>query len=448
MFFSSVHTSYFPAREASALKIPGFGIVDTNTWSQAVSLPIPGNDESVFCAIFYNDLIANYILVRKFSLVLMWFLNVRSAPRVISFSKWLRSHYSLTTKNFNLYKDFAQILNSNNNNLYKGISLFFSRNVAVNKVFENLDIFNNSYNISDFSSVLNSLLKRRLVLAKALNVNFIKKMIFRKKTVFRKKFLTGLRFKTKFLKKKFRASKYLRGNYTLGKFRSFKIELKNKVLQKKRFFLNVLSDFFFFNKYKNYIAKRFLRRSILTNNLKFNYVTKLVRAVVSKYGIKINNSSQKKKNYTIKYIKYRNLFIAYLNKQPPLLKKLDLLQRLKRNSKFHFVLKKLSYLNSYVKNKNIYLIKTLITSNNKLKFLYNNIFFDRYIKSSLLWNLKTLVPKSNLLPNNLLTFYYFGFFKRTTLNNVPILFEGFSNKNFRKYLGIVRYKGLGVWMWH
>ncbi len=98
----------------------------------------------------------------------------------------------------------------------------------------------------------------------------------------------------------------------------------------------------------------------------------------------------------------------------------------------------------YVKNKNIYLVKTLITSNNKLKFLYNNIFFDRYIKSSLIWNLRPLVPKLNLLPNNLLTLYYFGFFKKTTFNNVPILFEGFSNTNFRKYLGTVRYKGLGV----
>ena len=54
------------------------------------------------------------------------------------------------------------------------------------------------------------------------------------------------------------------------------------------------------------------------------------------------------------------------------------------------------------------------------------------------------MPKASLLAPNLLTFYYFGFFKRTTFKNVPILFENFARKKFRKYLGTVRYKNLGV----
>jgi len=61
----------FPTIEASGLKIATFGLVDTNNLSQLVSLPIPGNAQSNICLILYNDLIANYILLRKFSIILM-----------------------------------------------------------------------------------------------------------------------------------------------------------------------------------------------------------------------------------------------------------------------------------------------------------------------------------------------------------------------------------------
>jgi len=44
-------------------------IVDTNTKSQSINLAIPGNDESLNCVIFYNEVVSNYILLCKFNLV-------------------------------------------------------------------------------------------------------------------------------------------------------------------------------------------------------------------------------------------------------------------------------------------------------------------------------------------------------------------------------------------
>jgi ribosomal protein S2 len=50
-------------------KIPCISVVDTDTWTQVSSLAIPGNDESLGCIIFYNDIVSNFVLVKKFSLV-------------------------------------------------------------------------------------------------------------------------------------------------------------------------------------------------------------------------------------------------------------------------------------------------------------------------------------------------------------------------------------------
>ena len=46
--------------------IPCMGIVDTNTHAQSCSIAVPGNDDSIECIIFYNELVSEYILFRKF----------------------------------------------------------------------------------------------------------------------------------------------------------------------------------------------------------------------------------------------------------------------------------------------------------------------------------------------------------------------------------------------
>jgi small subunit ribosomal protein S2 len=65
-FISSVHNSYSPTKESLQLNIPCLGIVDTNVYTHVVSVPIPGNDESIDCLVFYNDFVAQYVLSQKY----------------------------------------------------------------------------------------------------------------------------------------------------------------------------------------------------------------------------------------------------------------------------------------------------------------------------------------------------------------------------------------------
>lgn len=53
IFVSSVYNSYWPVREALTLGVACFGVVDTNTACNYVSIPFPGNDDSISCLIFY-----------------------------------------------------------------------------------------------------------------------------------------------------------------------------------------------------------------------------------------------------------------------------------------------------------------------------------------------------------------------------------------------------------
>jgi len=85
VFVSSVMSSYWPVREALSLGIPCFGVVDTNTLCNFITLPLPANDESLQCLVFYNDSVSNFILVKKFTLVTNWFYNLRNPRRLFSF---------------------------------------------------------------------------------------------------------------------------------------------------------------------------------------------------------------------------------------------------------------------------------------------------------------------------------------------------------------------------
>lgn len=91
VFTSSVHSTQAPVREAFYLGIPCFGVVDTNTYCNTVSIPFPGNDDSLDALVFYNDIVTNFILLKKLRLIIFWFYNIRRSDRVISFSDWLGS---------------------------------------------------------------------------------------------------------------------------------------------------------------------------------------------------------------------------------------------------------------------------------------------------------------------------------------------------------------------
>jgi len=80
-----VNSSYQPAKETISLGIPCIGIVDSNTYTHVVSIALPGNDDSVECLVFYNEFISKFILLKKFSLILLWFFNIRKHKRLLAF---------------------------------------------------------------------------------------------------------------------------------------------------------------------------------------------------------------------------------------------------------------------------------------------------------------------------------------------------------------------------
>jgi ribosomal protein S2 len=69
LFVSSIYSSLYPLKEAISLQIPSIGIADTNSQSQGAGIPVPGNDDSSSCLIFFNTLFSSFISQRKFSSV-------------------------------------------------------------------------------------------------------------------------------------------------------------------------------------------------------------------------------------------------------------------------------------------------------------------------------------------------------------------------------------------
>jgi len=89
VFISSIESSYFAANEANSFQIPSLGIVDTTTDSQASSLAVPGNDDSLECIVFYNNMVCEYILYKKFVGVAIWFSYLRKSQRLLDFRNWV-----------------------------------------------------------------------------------------------------------------------------------------------------------------------------------------------------------------------------------------------------------------------------------------------------------------------------------------------------------------------
>lgn len=89
VFVSSISANYAVVNEAMHSGVPCIGIADSDAMVQACTIAVPGNDDALDSVVFYHDLIAEYILYRKFSKVYLWFLHVRRAKRLLSFYDWL-----------------------------------------------------------------------------------------------------------------------------------------------------------------------------------------------------------------------------------------------------------------------------------------------------------------------------------------------------------------------
>jgi len=66
VFIPNLRFGRFAARECIQSCTPSVGIVDSDLPSFELGVPIAGNDESMLCLSFYNDVAVGQILIGKF----------------------------------------------------------------------------------------------------------------------------------------------------------------------------------------------------------------------------------------------------------------------------------------------------------------------------------------------------------------------------------------------
>lgn len=161
-FVSNVHSSYKATKEAFYANTAAMGIVDTNTYSQLVSLPIPANDDSLDCIVFYNEFVSYYILYRKFFVVLSWYYNVRKFKRFDSFNVWLKNRLK-NNKKISWKNNKKNLFSEKNisNILVYGINFFVSRNILLTGSKEDVNIYYRN-KVTNKLDYMNTLIEDRL----------------------------------------------------------------------------------------------------------------------------------------------------------------------------------------------------------------------------------------------------------------------------------------------
>jgi len=109
VFTHSVHTSQPPVREAFFLGIPCFGVVDTNAYSNRVSMALPGNDDSITCIAFYNGIVNEFIMSRKIMRIINWYFHVRKNRELLFTNKdnaYTSSVRKVADLDFYAFEDF------------------------------------------------------------------------------------------------------------------------------------------------------------------------------------------------------------------------------------------------------------------------------------------------------------------------------------------------------
>ena len=90
VYFTSVKKSRLPVLEMIRLNIITTGIVDTDTLSWNVKMPIPGNDDSIVCLNFFLYYITSIVLKTKMHKMKNWKDNIRVKERVEVYTKsWI-----------------------------------------------------------------------------------------------------------------------------------------------------------------------------------------------------------------------------------------------------------------------------------------------------------------------------------------------------------------------
>lgn len=287
IFISNVSSSYQPAKESLSLAVPCLGIVDTNTYTHVVSIPIPGNDDSLDCLVFYNAFIAKFILLRKHYLIITWYLDTRNIKRIFSFKEWLKKRRFKNNNNLFLKKKKAILLSNIKfkfnllKNIQLGMNILFRQNSKYfQKNFEYLDIFKYGKRINNKSTENLLIAKRRLYKILEYSAKYytdLKRIYFNKKLWNIHYMVRSKYFQDKYLKTTLYTQNYFSTNIKIERFYKTHIRwnsINNTIAPKiYKFFI-----FYNFLKYKKLSTK------IYNNNILNSVYFKLL---IINYDLKI-----------------------------------------------------------------------------------------------------------------------------------------------------------------
>lgn len=138
IFVSSVFSNYFVVNEAFFSNIVCLGISDTNAFVQNCSLAVPGNDDTIDCIIFYNDIVSEYILYRKFVSIFLWFLFIRKSKRLLGFNHWVSLINGLKKTDVSVFFNLDYYPHFNFNSI--SLRFFFAKDFWLYSIYEDLSL--------------------------------------------------------------------------------------------------------------------------------------------------------------------------------------------------------------------------------------------------------------------------------------------------------------------
>lgn len=298
-FISNVSFSYQAAIESQQLGIPCIGIVDSNTYTHVTSIPIPGNDDSIDCLVFYNDFISKFILLKKYILIITWYYNIRSNKRLFKFKDWFKDKF-IKKKEFLINKKLKVLDNIKYRfnplkNIQLGMNVLFSQNSKyLLKNFEYLDIYKDGIidrSYYDNEDVGYYLIKKTKHFIKELldirNILYAKKLWSIYKAI-RHKYLKSNYFRANLL-----TQNYFRTNIKIDRF--YKTHIRYKHIN------SFISKFYKFYVIYNFSkVKQLSTKKILHNYFETLYLKLVINQFIPKSdNIEVNFTNKIKKKLCI-----------------------------------------------------------------------------------------------------------------------------------------------------
>lgn len=419
---------------------------------------------------FLYDSVSNFILIKKFKLIVRWYLYIREPKRLLSFKKWLfrkwsNSNYLLSNFSINRKSSFFDINKGLWNIFFLSSDLYFSRNYGLDFSFGYFNFIDDNCDYVYFGKFFKLNIQKNIsLLYKLSNLNAIRDF-WSSHIVYKfKKLLTNFNKKRLFFSNnyfnKFFLSNHFMRKLWYGRFFFFKnVKLNRKTFFKEKFLYSKFNfrflKYMFFISYSKSLS---LSYNFLLSKINLN-VLSFILAPKFKKILSINNMpvfSNKILSNIVENNFFSSLFGGWSNK-------IFLYSPVRINKyymKVLFILKKFGYpflkKNQYLFFKN--LTKRSFSNLKKSNFSYWNVL-KKYKKFSIKHlSLKQFTNFINFYSKYLFInrkFVYFYLFKFNLVNKN---FYKFINKfirgpfysfGFRKIYksGIYKKKISKLWSW-